>query len=278
MSDGLVSLVGAGPGDPDLITVKGLRRLREADVVVHDALLSLELLDECRPGTEIIEAGKRGGGPSTPQQWINRTLIDRASRGLRVVRLKGGDPFVFGRGGEEAQALQAAGVAWEVVPGVSSAIAAPAYAGIPLTHREHAASFAVISGHEPEDREESRLRWQALARGIDTLVFLMSVGRLEQITTQLIAHGRSADTPAAVVRWGSTLEQTTLIAPLERIAAATAEAGISAPALLVVGEVVNLHAQLQWFTPERLEYCLTTDDRQPTTVSRPWSVVSAQNL
>jgi uroporphyrin-III C-methyltransferase len=241
--------LGIGPGDPELITLKGLRRLRAADVVVHDALIGPELLEECRPDAEIIDAGKRAGGPARPQEWINRLLVERARRGLRVARLKGGDPFVFGRGGEEAEALVAAGVPWEVVPGVSSAIAAPAYAGIPLTHRAHAASFAVVTGHEPPDRAESRLRWQALARGIDTLVFLMGVGRLGEITAQLVAHGRPADTPAAVVRWGTTAAQATVVATLDTIADAVARAGLEPPALLVVGEVVSLHAALAWFDP-----------------------------
>lgn len=249
MTQGLVSLVGAGPGDPELITLKGLRRLRAADVVVHDALIGLELLEECRPGAEIVDAGKRAGGPARPQEWINRLLVERARRGLRVVRLKGGDPFVFGRGGEEAEALVAAGVPWEVVPGVSSAIAAPAYAGIPLTHRGHAASFAVITGHEPPDRAESRLRWQALARGIDTLVFLMGVGRLAEITAQLVAYGRPADTPVAVVRWGTTAAQATVVATLATIAEVVARAGLEPPALLVVGEVVGLREALAWFDP-----------------------------
>lgn len=249
MSRGLVSLVGAGPGDPELITLRGLRRLRAADVVVHDALIGRELLAECRPEAEIVDAGKRAGGPTRPQEWINRLLVERARAGRQVVRLKGGDPFVFGRGGEEAEALQAAGVAWEVVPGVSSAIAAPAFAGIPLTHRDHAASFAVITGHEPPGRAESRLRWQALARGIDTLVFLMGVGRLEAICAQLVAHGRPQTTPAAVVRWGSTAEQAVVEGTLATIAEAVARARLEPPALLVVGDVVGLRATLAWFDP-----------------------------
>jgi uroporphyrin-III C-methyltransferase len=252
MSRGLVSLIGAGPGDPELITVKGLRRLRAADVVVHDALISLELLEECRPDTLIIDAGKRAGGPTRPQVWINQLLVEHGRAGRQVARLKGGDPFVFGRGGEEAEALAAAGVAWEVVPGVSSAIAAPAYAGIPLTHRGHAASFAVISGHEPADRAESWLRWQSLARGIDTLVFLMGAGRLAEISAQLIAHGRPAETPAAVVRWGSTGEQATATATLGTIARAAEEAALGPPALLVVGAVVGLRERLAWFDPASL--------------------------
>lgn len=251
MTYGLVSLVGAGPGDPELITLKGLRRLRAADVVVHDALIGLEALEECRPDAEIVDAGKRAGGPARPQQWITRLLIERARQGLRVVRLKGGDPFVFGRGAEEAEALVAAGIPWEVVPGVSSAVAVPAYAGIPLTHRAHAASFAVVTGHEAADRAESRLHWQALARGIDTLVFLMSTGRLAEISARLIEAGRPAATPAAVIRWGATAEQTQVVADLATIAEATARAGMTPPTLLVVGEVVNLHATLAWFDPAR---------------------------
>ena len=252
MSRGFVSLVGAGPGDPELITVKGLRRLRAADVVLYDALIAPELLGECRPDAETIDVGKRTGGPARPQAWINRLLVERAGRGERVVRLKGGDPFVFGRGGEEAEALVAAGLDWEVVPGVSSAIAAPAYAGIPLTHRQHAASFAVITGHEPAERADSRLRWEALARGIDTLVFLMGVGRLGEICAQLQAHGRPATTPAAVVHWGSTAMQQTVVATLDTIAAAVAQRQLGPPALLVVGEVVGLQATLAWFSPAAL--------------------------
>jgi uroporphyrin-III C-methyltransferase len=244
---GLVSLVGAGPGDPELITVKGLRRLRAADVVIHDALIGAELLEECRREATIIDVGKRAGRPSTPQPWISQLLVAHGRAGRQVVRLKGGDPFVFGRGGEEAEALVAAGLPWEVVPGVSSAIAAPAYAGIPLTHRDHAASFAVVSGHEPTDREASRLHWQALARGIDTLVFLMGARRLAEISAQLIAHGRPAATPAALIRWGSTAQQETLVATLGTIAEAAAQARLGPPALLVVGEVVRLRAALTWF-------------------------------
>ena len=246
---GFVSLVGAGPGDPELITLKGLRRLRAADVVVHDALIGLELLAECRPAAELIDAGKRAGGPARPQPWINRLLVERAQRGLRVVRLKGGDPFIFGRGAEEAAALVAAGVAWEVVPGVSAVVAAPAYAGIPLTHRDHAASFAVVTGHEPTDRAESRQRWHALAHGIDTLVFLMVAGRLGEICTRLVDAGRPPETPAAVVRWGTTAAQALVVATLATISAAVEQAALQPPALLVVGHVVDLHATLAWFDP-----------------------------
>jgi len=247
MSAGFVSLVGAGPGDPELITVKGLRRLRAAEVVIYDALANEALLRECRPGAELIDAGKRAGQHAREQESINALLIAKARAGLQVVRLKGGDPFVFGRGGEEAAALAAAGIHWEVVPGVTSAIGVPAYAGIPVTHRAVASSVAFITGHEDAGRAESRLRWHALAQGIDTLVFLMAAGRLSEIATQLIAHGRAADTPAALIRWGTTPDQETVTGTLATIAADAARAGLTAPALLVVGEVVRLRERLSWF-------------------------------
>jgi uroporphyrin-III C-methyltransferase len=265
MTPGFVSLVGAGPGDAGLITVKGLRRLQAADVVLHDALLGPDLLSACRADAELIDVGKRAGGPSLPQETINDLLIAHARAGQSVVRLKGGDPFVFGRGGEEAEALTAAGIGWEVVPGVSSAVAVPAYAGIPLTHRHHAASFAVVTGHEDPARERSRIDWRALATGIDTVVFLMSRGRLTTICTQLIAHGRSAETPAAVIRWGTTDAQTTVVARLATIDAAVAEIGLTPPALLIVGEVVALQAQLRWFE-SNAPFVVETPQRVPEQV------------
>jgi uroporphyrin-III C-methyltransferase len=252
MKGGFVSLVGAGPGDLDLITVKGLRRLRAADVVVYDALINDDLLCECRAGAELIYAGKRAGQHYASQASINALLIAKARAGLEVVRLKGGDPFVFGRGGEEALALAEAGVAWEVVPGVTSAIGVPAYAGIPVTHRAAASSVAFVTGHEDPTRPESRIRWQALAQGVDTLVFLMGVGRLASIAEQLITHGRPATTPAAVIRSGTTADQETVAGTLATIAADVERAGLAAPATLVVGEVVRMRERLSWFdTVER---------------------------
>ncbi|HWQ15884.1 MAG TPA: uroporphyrinogen-III C-methyltransferase [Roseiflexaceae bacterium] len=244
---GFVSLVGAGPGDPELITVKGLRRLRAADVVVYDALASAELLRECRAEAELIEAGKRGGQPSAAQEEINALLVARARAGLQVVRLKGGDPFVFGRGGEEAEALQAAGVPWEVVPGVSSAVGVPAYAGIPLTHRGRASSFAVVTGHAAGGSSAAHTDLAALARGADTLVVLMGVGRLAQLAEQIVSAGRPADTPAAVIQWGTTADQETVVGTLATIAGEVHRAGLGAPAVLVVGEVVQLRERLRWF-------------------------------
>jgi uroporphyrin-III C-methyltransferase len=268
MSTGFVSLVGAGPGDPELITVKGLRRLRAADVVIYDALANEALLRECRADAELIYAGKRAGQHFRSQDEINALLVEKARAGLQVVRLKGGDPFVFGRGGEEAAVLAAAGIAWEVVPGISSAIAAPAYAGIPVTHRASASSFAVITGHEDPDREETRLRWQALAQGVDTLVFLMGIARLESIAAQLIAHGRPANTPAAVIRQGSTPDQQTLVGTLATIAADVARAGLTAPATLIVGEVVRLREQLSWFDTLTQERDRTVTPAEPLFVVR----------
>jgi uroporphyrin-III C-methyltransferase len=264
MGMGFVSLIGAGPGDPELITVKGLRRLREAEVVIYDALANDALLGECRAGAELIYAGKRAGQHYRSQEEINALLIAKARAGLRVARLKGGDPFVFGRGGEEAAALAEAGIAWEVVPGVSSAIAAPAYAGIPVTDRSAASSFTVITGHEDPRRPASRINWQALAQGSDTLIVLMGLARLPIIAEQLIAHGRAPDTPAAVIRQGSTPDQETVVGTLATIAADVARAELGAPATLVVGEVVRLRQRLSWFdTMERLAASCAVAIEQP---------------
>ena len=246
---GLVSLVGAGPGDPDLLTVKALRRLQGADVVAYDRLVNVALLRECRPDAELVYVGKHDPSsvrPSCPQGDINSLLVDRAQLGKRVVRLKGGDPFVFGRGGEEALALAKAGLAFEVVPGISSAVAAPAYAGIPVTHRHVAASFAVVAGHEDPGKGSSSHNWHALAQ-VDTLIILMGVGRLPAIQAELLNAGRSPDTPAAAVQWGTTKEQRTVVGTLATLAETVREAGLSAPAALVIGEVVALRERLRWY-------------------------------
>ncbi|MDO8616823.1 MAG: uroporphyrinogen-III C-methyltransferase [Dehalococcoidia bacterium] len=244
---GKVWLVGAGPGDPGLITVAGLERLREADVIVYDRLVSPRLLDHARPEAELIYAGKEGGGPHWDQQTINALLIEKARAGKRVVRLKGGDPFVFGRGGEEAEALRAAGLPFGVVPGVTSAVAVPAYAGIPVTHRGVAVSFAVITGHEDPAKPESALRWDRLATAVDTLVVLMGTKTLPEVVDQLRAHGRAPGTPVAVIRWGTTPEQTTIVGTLADIVSLAQEAGLTPPAIAVVGDVVRLRETLSWF-------------------------------
>ncbi len=236
---GHVALVGAGPGDPELITVKGRRLLARADVVVADRLVPGLLLDELRPEVELVDASKIPYGPAKAQEEINRILVGRALAGAFVVRLKGGDPYVFGRGGEEALACAAAGVPVTVVPGVTSSIAAPAVAGIPVTHRGVAHEFTVVSGHIAPDDAASLVDWPALARMRGTLVLLMGLKNLPAITATLLAHGRPAGTPAAVVQEATTGAQRVLRGTLGGIAAQAADAGIRPPAVVVVGDVVG---------------------------------------
>ncbi|MBI4504104.1 MAG: uroporphyrinogen-III C-methyltransferase [Chloroflexi bacterium] len=244
---GSVALVGAGPGDPDLLTLRAALCLAEAEVVVYDRLVSAEVLALIPPRAERVYVGKESGAHALDQAGISALLVERARTGQRVVRLKGGDPFVFGRGGEEAEALAAAGVPFEIVPGVTSAVAVPAYAGIPVTHRQVATSFAVTTGHEDPAKGLETVNWPELARGADTLVVLMGVGALDDVVARLLSAGRGAGTPTAVVRWGTTPEQQTVVAPLAEIAAAVRAAGLRPPALLVVGEVVALRERLRWF-------------------------------
>lgn len=244
---GKVFLVGAGPGDPGLITVKGRLLLQEADVVVYDRLSSRELLRVCREGAELIYAGKRPGEHTFSQEEINRLLIERARQGLKVVRLKGGDPFVFGRGAEEALALADAGVPFEIVPGVSAAVAVPGYAGIPLTHRGIACSFAVVTGHEEPSKAGSAVNWGKLAGSVDTLVVLMPVKNMEVITRGLMDGGMDGDMPAAVVAWGTTSRQRVITAPLREVSSQVRAYGIRHPATLIIGEVVRLRERLTWF-------------------------------
>jgi len=234
---GVVTLVGGGPGDPGLITVAGLAAIREADVVVHDRLAPLAVLDEVRDGARIIDVAKIPGGATTPQEEINRLLVEQATAGRAVVRLKGGDNFVFGRGGEEWQACVAAGIEVRIVPGVSSALAVPALAGIPLTHRTANQGFTVITGHVPPGDPRSMLDYRALARSRTALVIMMGVANLAAIAAELIAGGMDPQTPAATVADGALPGQRSLRAPLAEIAAATAAAGIRAPAITVVGSV-----------------------------------------
>ncbi|MBM1004323.1 MAG: uroporphyrinogen-III C-methyltransferase, partial [Desulfofustis sp. PB-SRB1] len=245
---GRVYLVGAGPGDPGLITVRGRALLERAEVVVYDYLASAQLLDFVPPSARFVYAGKRGGGQHTnTQDEINQMLVDFALDGKMVVRLKGGDPFIFGRGGEEAEALAAHGIGFEVVPGVTSASAAATYAGIPITHRGYTATVAFITGHEDPTKENSSIDWGKLATGIGTIVIYMGIKNLPGIVANLIAHGRSPDTPVAVVRWASTPEQHTVIGTLADISDRVVEAGIKPPALIVVGAVVTLRETLNWF-------------------------------
>ena len=245
---GRVLLVGAGPGDPDLITVRGAAALRAADAVVFDALAAPELLDLAPPEALRIDVGKRGHDPPTQvQDEINALLVRLAREGRTVVRLKGGDPFVFGRGGEEASALAAAGVPFEVVPGISSVVGALAYAGIPVTDRRYGASFAVVTGHKDPTEVARETRWEALARAADTLVILMGMRNLEAIAARLVAGGLSPETPAAIVMEGALPTQRVVEAPLGRLAERAREAGLTAPAVVVVGNVVRLRRELAWF-------------------------------
>ena len=247
MSEGVVYLVGAGPGDPGLLTVKGRRCVETADVVVHDRLVDRRILRHARERAEVIDVGKvRGQGGST-QPKINSLLVQRAKEGRKVVRLKGGDPFVFGRGGEEADALQEAGVAFQVVPGVTSAIAAPAYAGIPLTHRGVASAFTVVTGTEAPGSQSSPIEWEALARRPGTLVLLMAWESLPTIVEALLRHGKQPDTPTALVRWGTEPYQQTVVGTLESIEAKAAAAGLRPPVVAIIGEVVRLRERLRWF-------------------------------
>lgn len=239
MTPGTVHLVGAGPGDPELITVRGLRLLRAADVVVHDRLVHPDLVAEARPGAETIDVGKAPGRPSPGQEEIGRLLVDRALAGLEVVRLKGGDPFVFGRGGEERDACARAGVPCRVVPGVTSAVGVPTAAGIPLTHRGLAASFAVVTAHRAADLDD--VDWAALAR-LDTLVVLMGVARLRYVAANLVRCGKPRETPVAVVERGTWEGERVVEATLADLAERAEAAGVRSPATVVVGEVAALRS------------------------------------
>jgi uroporphyrinogen III methyltransferase / synthase len=249
MSHGKVYLVGAGPGDPGLLTIRGRDVLARADVVVYDALISTRLLDYAPPTAERIYVGKQAARHTLPQAEINQLLVDKASEGegKRVVRLKGGDPMVFGRGGEEALTLVEAGIPFEVVPGVTAAIASAAYAGIPVTHRGLASGVAFITGHESDDKPDSSLDWEALAQWKGTLVFYMGVSNLAIIAENLIAHNVDPATPAAIIHWGTTPRQKVLTASLGNLPGNASEAGMKPPALILIGEVVRLREQLKWF-------------------------------
>jgi uroporphyrinogen III methyltransferase/synthase len=244
---GKVYLVGAGPGDPGLLTVKGLECLKQADVIVYDRLLDDSLLELARPGAEKIYVGKSAGWHTLKQEEINELLVGKAGEGKGVVRLKGGDPFVLGRGGEEVEALAGSRVPFKVVPGVSSATAVPAYAGIPLTHRELASSFIVATGHEAGGKDDAATLWDKLGTGAGTLVFLMGVTRLRHIVKALLDNGRHASTPVALIADGTTNRQRVLIGTLENIAAQAEKVKLKPPAVIVVGEVVRLREKLGWF-------------------------------
>jgi len=244
---GKAYLVGAGPGDAGLLTIKGMKLLSQADVVIYDRLASPRILSYAPRNAEFIYVGKTAGRHAVSQDEINHLIVSKAQENKMVVRLKGGDPFIFGRGGEEAQVLAQAGIPFEIVPGVSSSIAAPAYAGIPLTHRAHAACVTLITGHRKFGVDEIDVNWEGLAKSNGTLVFLMGMTNLPNIVSQLTQHGLSAQTPAAVVQWGTTARQKTVTGVLSDIVQRVKDAGLTSPAVIVVGTVVGLRETIQWF-------------------------------
>jgi uroporphyrinogen III methyltransferase/synthase len=249
---GRVYLVGAGPGDPGLLTARALELIASADVILHDRLIPESALDGARADAELLFVGKEGGGPSVPQERTEQVMVERAQAGMTVLRLKGGDPFVFGRGGEEALTLRAAGIPFEIVPGVTAGVAASAYAGIPVTHRGVASAVALITGHEDPEKEETAIDWNALAAFPGTLVLYMGVRRLPHIAASLIAAGRPASEPAAVVEKGTLPDQRTVSATLETIADAVAREGVRAPSITVIGPAAALSQEISWLEPKPL--------------------------
>lgn len=247
---GKVYIVGAGPGDPDLITVKGLRAIKEADVILYDRLINKQLLTYAKPDAELIFVGKLPNYHGVIQDRINTLLVEHGKKEKVVTRLKGGDPFVFGRGAEEAEVLAEAGVPFEIVPGITSGIAAPAYAGIPVTHRDHSSSFAIVTGHMREGKDDS-IKWESLATGIDTLAIYMGVGNLPYICKQLIKHGKPADTPIALIHWGTTDVQKTVTGTLDTIVEMVQQEKVENPSMMVIGEVVKVREKIQWFEKEQ---------------------------
>lgn len=251
-SNGKVYLIGAGPGDPGLITVKGLDCVKKADVIIYDYLANERLLDQRRPDAELIYVGKQGGRHTLPQDEINKLIVKHAKEGKIIVRLKGGDPFIFGRGGEEAEGLFDNGIPFEIVPGVTAATAVPTYAGIPLTHRDHTASVAFVTGHEDPTKPESKVHWDKISTGIGTLVFFMGMKNIQNIVDNLVLHGRNPETPVAVVQWGTRTDQKVITGTLIDIVSRVKEAGLGPPSIIIVGEVVNLRKKLNWYESKPL--------------------------
>ncbi|MFB3785796.1 MAG: uroporphyrinogen-III C-methyltransferase [bacterium] len=247
LPNGRVYLVGAGPGDPGLLTVRGLELLRRAEVVVYDHLVSREILDLAPPQARRVYVGKISGKHTCPQEEINTLLLDEARQGYQVVRLKGGDPFIFGRGGEECLFLYDHGIPFEVVPGVSAVSAVPAYAGIPLTSRDYSTAFVAVTGHEHNQKEKLQVDWATIARMDATLVVFMGILSIRSICDELRRHGRPPETPAAVIRWGTTTEQETITGTLSTIADQVEQSRLRPPGLIVIGEVVRLREKLNWF-------------------------------
>ncbi|KGR78433.1 uroporphyrinogen-III C-methyltransferase [Ureibacillus sinduriensis] len=243
---GKVYIVGAGPGSVDLITVKGLRCIQQADVILYDRLVNKELLEFAKPNAELIFVGKLPKLHGVIQDRIHRLLVEHAMQGKVVTRLKGGDPFVFGRGAEEAEILVEAGIPFEIVPGVTSGVAAPAYAGIPVTHRDYGSSFALVTGHMREGKDDT-INWKGLAESIDTLAIYMGVGNLPYITGQLIKFKRNPSTPVALIHWGTTDNQRTITGTLETIVDIAKNENIQNPSMILVGEVVKMREKIAWF-------------------------------
>jgi len=242
-----VYLVGAGPGDLRLITLRGFELIQKADVIIYDYLVNKDLLSYSRSEAELIYAGKQASRHELPQYDINSLLVEKAKKGGIIVRLKGGDPFIFGRGGEEAEFLYEHGIDFEIVPGVTSAISAPAYSGIPLTHRNYASTVAFITGHEDDKKGQSTIKWDELAKGPDTLVLLMGIKNLKEIKEKLIKGGRNPQTPSCIIQWGTLPEQKVVTGPLQEIDTLAKKEGIKPPGIIIVGEVVNLRKKLKWF-------------------------------
>jgi len=256
MTKGKVYLVGAGPGDPKLLTIYGLECIQQSDVIAYDRLVNPALLDHAKEGAELIFCGKLPGKHALIQEQTNQLLVEKAQEGKVVTRLKGGDPFVFGRGGEEAEVLRNHDIEYEVVPGITAGIAAPAYAGIPVTHRDFASSFAIVTGHGRASKQQDHLNWSALAQGIDTIAFYMSVGNLQYICEQLISHGKSSETPAALIEWGTLAKQRTITGCLENIYSKSIEEKITHPAIFLVSETVQIREKIKWFEQIVLEESL----------------------
>jgi len=276
---GMVYLVGAGPGDPGLLTLRAASLLARADVVFYDALVGAGVLAMIPDTAERIYVGKRSRAHAVPQEDLNRLLVERAQAGKVVVRLKGGDPYVFGRGGEEAEELAGVGVGFEVVPGITSVVAAPAYAGIPITHREHCSAFQVITGHEEPGKDGASVDWTAVARVAGTKVVLMGVERIGEIASGLMAGGMQAKTPVAMIRWGTTARQETLESTLGAVAGEVARRGFEAPAVTVIGDVVCLRSRLDWWSRRPLSgkrIAVTRTREQASGMTERLSVLGAE--
>jgi uroporphyrinogen III methyltransferase/synthase len=280
-SKGTVYLVGAGPGDPGLLTMRGAELLARADVVVYDALINPDLLRLAPKGAEIIYAGKRSKDHAIPQDELSELLVAKAREGKTIVRLKGGDPYIFGRGGEEAGKLAAAKIPFEVVPGVSSIVAGPNYAGIPLTHRDHCSSFTVITGHEDPEKQGAGIDWAQIAKISGTKVILMGVERIRELSENLIKNGMPPETPVAMIRWGTTGRQQSIEGTLATIAGVVEKTGFAAPAVTVIGDVVKLRQSLNWYESRPLfgqRVVVTRTREQASQLSRQLAELSAEVL